>query len=147
MGWGMLDSIGSVGGYSPSPMHAVAAPAGASAFSSVTTADITRDPASAVFYSPSIKIDPESQIAIYEQVDPTTGAIINQFPSKEAVAQYQRSEAQAHAPVATPAQVQIVASAPTATSVLPITLSTPQPKASEPAAIVAPKVTTSETTA
>ena len=45
----------------------------------------------AIYYSPALKIDPQTQIVIYIQRDPGTGDIIRQYPSQEVVKAYKQT--------------------------------------------------------
>jgi len=82
----MLDSIGSVGPYVPQSTQITPAISGVALVSvEHPQAQIT------TFYSPStVTVDPISHIAIFEQRDPETGKVTNQYPSERVVDEYRR---------------------------------------------------------
>jgi len=82
----MLESIGNVGPYIPQSTQI------AHAISGVVLVNAEHPPTQiTTFYSPStVTVDPISHIAIFEQRDPETGKVTNQYPSERVVDEYRK---------------------------------------------------------
>jgi len=82
----MLDSIGSVGPYVPQSTQITPV------ISGVALVNVEHPQAQiTTFYSPStVTVDPISHIAIFEQRDPETGKVTNQYPSERVVDEYRK---------------------------------------------------------
>ena len=92
----MITGISS-SGYTPQP-PGVAGPNLASqmsdAFREYKSSTPPSSQAAPVYYSPAIQIDRSASMAIYVQRNADTGEVINQYPSKAAVAEYQKVAAE-----------------------------------------------------
>jgi hypothetical protein len=51
------------------------------------------------YTSPVLVVDPGTKIVVYEQRDPETGQVLNQYPSQKAVQQYAQADQQSSRPL------------------------------------------------
>ncbi len=56
-----------------------------------STSSATKLSGNAIYFSPTIKIDPDTHIVIYLERDANTGEVTRQYPTKEAVKAYQQT--------------------------------------------------------
>lgn len=91
----MIDAIGYVGSYIPPQLNNAGAEKKAAPEppKPEENAQATRSAASAVFFSPAIKIDPGANMAIYVVRNSETGEVINQYPNKKVVDEYRQVSA------------------------------------------------------
>ena len=149
----MVDSINSTGATFVPPVPQSVAPGFAQAAATLPTASeiAAQSPTAAIFFSPAIKVDPQSHTVIYEQRDPKTGDVINQYPSKHVVDEYRRQalgqELQANVviPNSIPGSIKIDAPPPAQTAATPVIAPATAPTAAAAVtATPAPPATVSE---
>lgn len=80
--------------------------------------------AGSIYLSPVVRIDNETQTAVLQYRDPTTGKVLRQFPPKAASETYAETEKRSHHAEA-PKSVEVTAPAPAAPQPAPVKAQAP----------------------